>query len=450
MSRFNADAEASVLSALLRDNETYDRVSAIVSPDDFAVEANRLIYGAIESLILHRQPADPITVAEELGQNGQLESIGGLSTLGDLAQAFCSASNCHRYAEIVRDMSRERAVLCAINEANDIIYGQGDAADKIAQAAELVVSAAETGRKSAQITHASDMSRAALKAMLKRSEEGGEEGLSLGFVDLERVTGKLKPGQLIIVAGRPGMGKSTLARNIAEHVSQAIGVLYVSLEMDADEVAECCIASLGNASYSAIQNGEIEGDHVSPISRGATMLSERKLAVATGTDTLPAIHSAARTEARRMGGIGLIVIDYLQQLHVPGVSDRRVEVDAISRGLKRLAMTLRIPVVALAQLSRGVEQRTNKRPMMSDLRESGGIEADADKVVFLYRDEYYNPDSPYKGIAEAIVSKNRRGKTGKVPLVFMGEQSRFGDAAPGYALEARSAAPRNSRGGGLE
>lgn len=450
MSRFSVDAECAVIGSLLQDTNAYDRVASIISAADFATEDCRLIYQSIESLILHKLPVDPITVSQDLDEKNQLESVGGLKTLGDLMRGTASSRNAHRYAETVRDLARERAVLCAINDAHSVIHGAGDTAEKIAQAAELVIGAAESGRKDMQVSTAREISAKVLQSILKRSEAGEEEGLDLGFVDLQRQTGKLKAGQLIIVAGRPGMGKSTLARNIAECVAKKQGVLFISLEMEDEELGECFVSSLGHAEYDAVLSGNTEGDHAISITKGATKLGELKLSVSTGADTLPAIHALARTEARRLGGLGLIVVDYLQQLHVPGCNDRRVEIDTISRGLKRMAMTLHCPIIALAQLSRSVEQRADKRPMLSDLRESGGIEADADKVIFLYRDEYYNADSQYKGIAEAIIAKNRRGKTGKVPMVFIGDQSRFGDAAPGFDLEARQAATRNNRGGGLE
>lgn len=445
MTHFKADAETAVIGAMLHDKKAYDKVSSIVKAGDFAVEANRLMFAAMENMILHEQPVDPITLSTELATRGELDTVGGLKAIGDIYSSY-QTPNPHRYAETVRDLSRERAMLCAINEAHEVIHGTGDTQSKLATAAESIMLAAESGRSQAQVSTASDMCHRALKAIIERSE-AGEEGLSLGFQDLERVTGKLKPGQLVIVAGRPGMGKSTLARNVAEHVAAHTGVLFVSLEMDSEELAECFIASLGHASHAAIQEGNTEGDHASGISRGATKLGDLKLAVATGADTIAAIHSLARTEARRIGGVGLIVVDYLQQLHIPGAKDRRVEVDEISRGLKRLAMTLRVPVIALAQLSRSVEQRADKRPMLSDLRESGAIEQDADKVIGLFRDEYYNAETLHKGMAEALVLKNRRGKCGSVPLVFKGDESRFADAAPGYRFEQATAQPmRNQRG----
>lgn len=445
MTHFNAAAETAVIGAVLRDKTAYDKVSSIVKADDFAVEANRLMYAAMENMIMHGQPVDPITLSSELDSRGELSAVGGLAAIGEVYGGY-STPNPHRYAETVRDLSRERAMLIAINDAHAMLHGTGDTQEKLASVAEVVMSAAETGQHDVHVTSARDMSQSALKAIIERSE-AGEEGLSLGFVDVERMTGKLKAGQLIIIAGRPGMGKSTLARNIAEHVAAQTGVLFVSLEMDADELSECFIASLGHASHAAIQEGNTEGDHASGIARGATKLGDLKLAVATSADTLPAIHSLARTEARRVGSIGLIVVDYLQQLHVPGAKDRRVEVDEISRGLKRLAMTLRCPVIALAQLSRSVEQRADKRPLLSDLRESGGIEADADKVIMLYRDEYYNTESPHKGMAEVMVAKNRRGKCGKVLLAFIGGESRFADAAHGYNFDTPAEKPTRTAKG---
>lgn len=446
---FSAEAECAVLGALLQDNDAYDRVASIIAAADFAIDAHRMIYQAIECLVLHKMPADPITVSQDLDERGQLEYVGGLQAIGDIMRGTAISRNAHRYAETVRDYARERAVLCAINDAHGVLHGTGETAEKIAQAAEMVVTAAETGRKELNVSTAREVSAKVLQSILKRSEAGQEEGLDIGFVDLQRQTGKLKAGQLIIVAGRPGMGKSTLARNIAENIARHQGVLFVSLEMEADELGECFVSSLGHADYDAVLSGNTEGDHALTITAGATKLGELKLSISTGADTVPAIHALARTESRKLGSIGLIVVDYLQQLRVPGVNDRRVEIDTISRGLKRLAMTLHCPVIALAQLSRSVEQRSDKRPMLSDLRESGGIEADADKVIFLYRDEYYNADSQYKGLAEAIVAKNRRGKTGKVPMAFIGDQSRFADVAPGYRFDDAPAERTKKVSGGF-
>jgi hypothetical protein len=217
---------------LVRDKTAYDKVSCIVKADDFAVEANRLMYAAMENMILHGQPVDPITLSSELDSRGELSAVGGLAVIGEVYGGY-STPNPHRYAETVRDLSRERAMLIAINDAHAMLHGTGDTQEKLASVAEVVMSAAETGQHDVHVTSARDMSQAALKAIIERSE-AGEEGLSLGFVDVERMTGKLKAGQLIIIAGRPGMGKSTLARNIAEHVAAQTGVLFVSLEMDAD------------------------------------------------------------------------------------------------------------------------------------------------------------------------------------------------------------------------
>lgn len=446
MSRFSADAETSVVGAILIDNAAIDKIAHIIVPEDFAIEACRLIYESAGRLIMHGLPADPITVMQDLDERNDLERAGGLEYIGALYRDTPSAANVHRYAEVVRNYSRERAMLAAINEAHGVIHGDGSTVEKIAIASDLVLSAADKGRKNAQITHAGELARQTLASIVARSEKGQEEGLSTGFVDLDRMTGKMKPGQLWVIAGRPAMGKSTLARNIAEHIAGLSGVLFISLEMDADELGECFTASLGHASFESITSGDVEGDNAMDISRGATALSNLKLAVATGTDTVPAIHAIARTESRRLGGLSLIVVDYLQLMVSPGEKDRQNEVAAISRGLKKLAMTLRVPVVALSQLSRALEQRSDKRPILSDLRESGAIEQDADKVIFLYRDDYYNPDSPYRGMAEAIIAKNRRGKTGKVPMTFIGDQSRFADCAPDFRFEQIPTKPTRPRG----
>lgn len=447
MSRFNADAEMAIAGGILIENAALDRVSHIITASDFAIEACRLIYESAARLIGHGLPADPITVMQDLDERNELGMAGGLAYIGDVYRNTPSAANIARYAEVVRDLSRERAMLCALTDATDAIHREGTSGEKIATAADLVLAAADKNRKTAQITHAGDLSKMMLDSVLRRADAGQEEGLSIGFDDLQRAAGKFKPGQLVVIAGRPSMGKSTLARNIAEHVAGMTGVLFVSLEMGAEEVAECMVASLGHASFDAIKAGDAEGEHAGGISRGLTSLSDLRIAVATGTNTVAAIQSAARTEARRLGGLSLIVVDYLQLMEAPGEKDRRVAVDAISRGLKRLAMTMRVPVIALSQLSRKVEERSDKRPLLSDLRESGAIEQDADKVIFLYRDEYYHADTPYKGLAEAIIAKNRRGKTSKVPLAFIGDQSRFADCAPDFRFEQIQQQPaRKSRG----
>jgi len=448
MSHYSNEAEQSVVGAILIDNTAIDRITCGLVSSDFAIEAHRMIYESALRLVMAGVPADPITVSEDLDQCNNLDLAGGLAYIGNLYSATPGAANVARYAEIVRNYSRERGMLVAISDAHSEIVASGnDSAKKIANAAELVLAAADSGKGGANVTHATDLARKVGAAIMARNEGGGEEGLSIGFADLERMAGKFKPGQLIIVAGRPGMGKSTLARNIAENVSKTKGVVFVSLEMDDEELAECFVSSLGHASFDAIKDGTLEGDHALDVGRGITALSNLKLATATNVSTVHEIQAIARTESRKLGGIAMIVVDYLQLMESSSGNDRREQVDAISRGLKKLAQSMKVPIIALSQLSRAVENRADKRPMLSDLRESGAIEQDADKVIFLYRDDYYSPDSFHKGMAEAIIAKNRRGKTGKVALAFIGDQSRFADLAPGYIIEQEQKQTR--RRGGL-
>ncbi|TJZ75601.1 replicative DNA helicase [Chitiniphilus eburneus] len=424
--RYDSATELALIGAVLADNSAFDRVADQLSVEDFATQAGQLMWAGLCRLLSNGVPAEIFSLAEALDESGDLERIGGLAQISEAATALFVTGSVATYARIIRDLAKQRKLGAAAVQIHEILEGTGDTDSKIAESVDVVMRVAEHSTR-ANVMSAVEMAMMAGKAILDRDEKG-ESGLRWGFRDIDAIAGRMKPGQLIIIAARPGMGKTTFARNVAEHVAQSHGVLHSSLEMEHDELSEGYVASLGQTSYESLQTGKLEDQYIH-VTRGIERLSSLNLAVVTGLDTVAALASTVRIQARKLGGIKLVIVDYLQLMRSPGQKDRRVEVDEISRDLKKLAIANKCTVIALSQLSRKVEERSDKRPMISDIRESGGIEADADKVIALYRDDYYHPSSPYKGLAEAGVLKNRRGKTGKVPLAFLGDQARFADSA---------------------
>ena len=437
------EAEQSVLGGLLLENSAWDRIADVVMGEDFYRHEHRVIFRTISRLINESRPADVITVQEALERNDELEAAGGFNYLITLAQNTPSAANIRRYAEIVRERSIMRQLAEVGTEIARSAYNpQGrDAGQLLDEAENKVFQIAESTAKSKQ--GFLEMP-ALLKEVVERidmlySRDNPDEvtGVATGFIDLDKKTSGLQPGDLIIVAGRPSMGKTAFSINIAEHVAveSKLPVAVFSMEMGATQLAMRMIGSVGRLDQHALRTGQLSDEEMDKFGMAVSRLWEAPLFI----DETPGLsglelRSRARRLARKMGGqLGLIVIDYLQLMS--GSSDRRdqnraSELGEISRSLKALAKELQAPVIALSQLSRSVEQRTDKRPMMSDLRESGAIEQDADLIVFMYRDEYYNPDSQFKGMAEAIIGKQRNGPTGRVPLTFLGHYSRFENASP--------------------
>ncbi|EMT8581735.1 replicative DNA helicase [Neisseria gonorrhoeae] len=434
------EAEQSVLGGLMLENPAGDRIADVVSGEDFYRHEHRLIFRSIAKLINEGRPADVITVQEDLQRNEELEAAGGFEYLITLAQNTPSAANIRRYAEIVRERSIMRQLAEVGTEIARSAYNpQGrDAGRLLDEAENKVFQIAESTAKSKQgFLEMPDL----LKEVVQRidmlySRDNPDEvtGVPTGFIDLDKKTSGLQPGDLIIVAGRPSMGKTAFSINIAEYVAieKHLPVAVFSMEMGGAQLVMRMLGSVGRLDQSVLKTGRLEDEHWGRLNEAVVKLSDAPMFIdETPNLTALELRARARRLARRFDGrLGLIVIDYLQLMAASGRSDNRAsELGEISRSLKALAKELQVPIIALSQLSRTVEQRTDKRPMMSDLRESGAIEQDADLIMFMYRDEYYNQESQMKGYAECIIGKHRNGPVGKIFLTWTGQFTKFDNAA---------------------
>lgn len=436
----SVEAEQSVLGGLMLENSAWDRIADVVASEDFYRHEHRLIFRAIAVLINESRPADVITVQEALERNDELESAGGFNYLVTLAQNTPSAANIRRYAEIVRERSVMRQLAeVGTDIARSAYNPQGrDAAQLLDEAENKVFQIAESTAKSKQgFLNMPDLLREVVEKIdLLYSRDNPDEvtGVATGFIDLDKKTSGLQGGDLIIVAGRPSMGKTAFSINIAEHVAvqNKLPVAVFSMEMGGAQLVMRMLGSIGRLDQSVLKTGALKDEHWGRLNDAVVQLSDAPMFIdETPGLTALELRARARRLARQFGGkLGLIVIDYLQLMSGSGRNDNRAsELGEISRSLKSLAKELQVPVIALSQLSRTVEQRTDKRPMMSDLRESGAIEQDADLIMFMYRDEYYNPESQFKGLAECIIGKNRNGPVGKVVLTWTGQFTKFDNAA---------------------
>ena len=431
------EAEQAIIGGLLLNNDAWNDVAERVVERDFYHRAHRTIFATIESLSGEDIPVDLVTLSEQLENNQELEGIGGIAYLAELLQNTPSAANINNYSDIVRERAVVRELIGVANEIAEAGY-ETEGRDS----AELL-DFAET--KVFQIAEArSDKSEGPqpLKDILKetvariddlcKNPRDGITGLSSGYNDLDQMTTGFQPGDLIIVAARPSMGKTTFAMNLAEHAALNADkpTIIFSLEMPADQIMNRMLASLGRIDQGKIRTGALdENDWASLSSTMSILLNQGKMFIDDSSGLTPTeVRSRARRIARDHGGVSMIMIDYLQLMRVPSLSENRtLEISEISRSLKALAKELRCPVIALSQLNRGLEQRADKRPINSDLRESGAIEQDADLIMFIYRDEVYNDESNDKGIAEIIIGKQRNGPIGKIRLTFQGRYSRFDD-----------------------
>ncbi|MES2889552.1 MAG: replicative DNA helicase [Pseudomonadota bacterium] len=438
----SVEAEQSVLGGLLLDNSAWDRAGDLLVDSDFYRFEHRLIYAAISSLISATKPADVITVYEHLQSLGKADDCGGLVYLNALAQSVPSAANLRRYAEIVRERAVLRKLIAASDEIATAAFNpQGRPVDQILDDAEgKIFRIGEEGSKSKQ----GFMSMDALVVQLidrvnELHENGAEEvtGVRSGFYDLDRMTAGLQPGDLIVLAARPSMGKTAFALNIGEHVAvqEGLPVVVFSMEMGAAQLALRMVGSLGRIDQSHLRTGKLADDEWGRLSEAVEKLGKVSMYIDESAALSPTeLRARARRQARQCGQLGLIVVDYLQLMSGSGGNEenRATVIGEISRGLKSLAKELRCPVIALSQLNRSVESRTDKRPMMSDLRESGAIEQDADVIMFIYRDEYYTKDACKEpGVAEIIIAKQRNGPTGTVKLTFLKPLTKFDNLAPG-------------------
>jgi replicative DNA helicase len=436
------EAEQSVLGGLLLDNTAWDRVADLVSGHDFYRADHRLIFQHIGSLIEHGKPADALTVAESLERSAKLAEIGGNVYLNSLAASTPSAANIRRYAEIVRERSIMRNLAVIGTEIADSAYNPSgrDAKALVDEAESKVFLIAEAGAKTGQgfvkIDPLLTETVERIDMLYNRENKNDVIGLATGFVDLDRMTSGLQAGELTIIAARPSMGKTALAMNMVEnvalHLKKAVAVF--SMEMSGTQLAMRMIGSVGRFDQHELRTGTFKDDDWSRMVDSVGRLNEAQLFIddSAGLNALE-VRSRARRLHRQCGGLSLIVVDYLQLMSGTGggrEENRATEIAEISRSLKSLAKELKLPVIALSQLNRSVESRQDKRPMMSDLRESGAIEQDADLILFIYRDEVYNPGNEEKrGEAEIIIAKQRNGPTGKIDLTFLGKHIRFENRA---------------------
>ena len=438
------DAEMSVLGGMMLDNRTIPDVAELLESQDFYLHAHRLIFLTVMRLAQENQPADFLTVLEALRVSEKLEEAGGLAYVGTLCDDTPSAMNVVAYAQIVR----ERSILRALIATGQDIAGMGfnpegrDALTLLDIAEQRLF---EMRRRGERVKQGPQPFNSVLQVTLTNIEErennkGQLAGLTTGLVDLDAKIGGLRAGQLIVVGARPGMGKSVLGGNLAEACAlQAnLPALIFTMEMSAEEMAQRIISSQSKVPLHFIRNGGLNNLGWNNLAKVTGKLGEAPIWI----DDTPALSpNELRARARRVAGrhgLGLIVVDYIQLMQVPGERNRVNEISEISRQLKRVGKELGVPVVALSQLNRSVEQRDNKRPRTSDLRESGGIEQDADVVIFVYRDEYYYDNSPDKGQAELTVGKQRSGPLGPVHVAFRGEVARFDNLAPGNSRGAHA------------
>jgi replicative DNA helicase len=435
------EAEQSLLGGLLLDNMAWERIADLVVEEDFYRDDHRRIYQHIIRLVDHGKPADVVTVFESLQKNGEAEAAGGLAYLAEIANNTPSAANIRRYAEIVH----ERAILRKLVAVGDEIAASAlapsgkDPKTLLDEAEARVFEIAESGAR-----HASGFQsiQPILKQVVDRVQELYDRdnpaeltGIPSGFVDLDEKTSGLQSSDMLIVAGRPSMGKTTFALNIAEHVAleKHLPVAIFSMEMPGTQLASRFIASVGRIELQKIRNGQLTDDDWQRLTMAMGKLYDAPLYIDETPGLNPIdLRARARRLARQCGRLGLIVIDYLQLMSgTRETENRAAELSEISRSVKALAKELHVPIIALSQLNRSLESRPNKRPVMSDLRDSGAIEQDADIIMFIYRDEIYNSDSPDKGTAELIISKHRNGPTGMVRMTFLGQYTRFESFAGG-------------------
>jgi replicative DNA helicase len=432
----SVEAEQSVLGALLIDTTSWDQAADIVSVEDFYRPDHRLIFEALAELSLGGRPGDVVTVAEQLERRGRLEEAGGLAYLGTLARDTPTAANVRAYAQIVR----ERALLRRLLEAGraitaSVFSDQGLSARELVDSAEAkVFEIAELGARSGSgIVRVS----ALLPPLIDKIDEWHTNpdklrGLATGFADFDRLTGGLRGGDLVIIAGRPSMGKTTLAVNMAEYAAVSpeskASVAIFSMEMPSEQLVTRMLSSIGHVPLNSIRSGRVSDDDWVRITAATHQLSEARIFIDESPALTPTELRARARRLKREHGLDLIVVDYLQ---LTGTQENRAtEIAEISRGLKALAKELAVPVLALSQLNRSVEQRTEKKPVMSDLRESGALEQDADMILLIYRDEVYDKNTTKKGMAEIDLAKHRNGETGTFLLTFQGQYTRFINFAP--------------------
>ncbi|AGF49074.1 replicative DNA helicase [Candidatus Kinetoplastidibacterium galati] len=428
------EAEQSVLGGLLIDNSTWDKISGVITAEDFYRHEHRIIWKHIDALINLDRPADVITVNDSIVNSGKTDDVGGISYLNALAHNTPSAANITRYAEIVRERSILRKLVAISDEISEIALNpKGKEARQILDEAEAKVfkiaqdkSSNSAGFQEIQPLLAQVVER--MDELYHREGDTDITGVPTGFIDLDKMTSGLQPGELIVVAGRPSMGKTAFSMNIGEYVAieHGLPVAVFSMEMGATQLAMRMLGSISKVDQHKMRTGKLSEADWPKITDAIQAMQDIQLYI-DETPALNVIEVKAKTRrlSRQCGQLGLIIIDYMQLMSGSGEENRATEISEISRSLKSLAKELNCPLIALSQLNRSLEQRQNKRPVMSDLRESGAIEQDADLILFIYRDEFYNQDSQEKGTAEIIIGKQRNGPIGTVKLTFQGNTTRF-------------------------
>lgn len=436
----SVDAEQAVLGGLMLDNSEWDNIADVLLPEDFYRAEHQLIFAMMQRQSEAGSPVDVVTLVEALNSLGELDTAGGLDYLSELAGNARGTANIHAYADIIRERAILRRLISVANGIADSGYNTGGrkAAEVLDEAEQKVFNIAdERPREAGPVPINPLLTHAVERIDELAGSDGGLTGLSSGYSDLDKMTSGWQKADLVIVAGRPSMGKTAFAMNMVEHavLSQTKPVLVFSLEMPAEGLIFRMLSSIGKIDQSRLRTGQLTEEDWPGFNDAVAKLKDRALFIDDSAGVSPMeMRSRVRRIAREHGQLGMIVVDYLQLMQVKGTSENRVnEISEISRSLKLIAREFECPLVALSQLNRGLEQRPNKRPVMSDLRESGAIEQDADVIAFIYRDEVYNEDTPDKGVAEVIIGKQRNGPIGTVRLSFMGQYTRFENyAQPRY------------------
>src|SRR5690348_2294856 len=430
----NVEAEAGVLGSLLIDPDAVVQVADFLRPEDFYREAHRAIFQAVLDLYETGGPADLITLTDELARRGKLDEIGGASYVSSLANQVPTSRNVKRYAQIVERTAVLRRLINAAGQIAGVAYNEPDADDAIGQAEQLIADV--SGRFShSDFDHIRDTLREYIDKLDQLHEHRGSiVGVASGFSDLDKLTGGLQKSDLVILAARPSIGKTAMSLSLAHNASLRYGhgIAIFSLEMSKEQLIARLLSMDAQVDQQRLRTGYIDDDEWERISESVGRLSEANIYI-DDTPGIPLVEM--RSKARRLmmeHGFDLLIVDYLQLMQGSGGGrqgheNRVQEISEISRGLKGLARELNVPVLALSQLSRAVESRTDKKPQLSDLRESGSIEQDADVVMFIYRDEVYNPDTDRKNIADIIVAKHRNGPVGQISLYFQAAQTRYRD-----------------------
>ncbi len=438
------EAEQSLLGGLMLDNAAWDKVADLIVASDFYRKDHRLIFAGIAELAETSNPCDVVTLSEFLDNRDELEASGGLEYLAMLSNETPGAANVRAYARILRERSTLRSLISAGNQISGSAFATDgrSASDLVDEAERLVFEIAEKGsRGQVGFRHLKSILPDAVDRIDLLHQSGGNiTGIPTGFTEFDKLTAGLQAGELVVIAGRPSMGKSTLAVNIAENaaIGAKVPTAIFSMEMPSQQLAFRMISSLGRVDQTHLRTGNFPDEDWSRINTAVQLMSDAPIFIDDSASLSPTEIRARARRLKREHGLGLIVVDYLQLMQVHGSTENRAtEISEISRSLKALAKELELPIIALSQLNRSVEQRTDKRPIMSDLRESGAIEQDADLIVFIYREEVYNQDTPRKGIADINIAKQRNGPIGDFPLTFVGRFTKFENWVPeAYADEA--------------